>query len=133
MAESIKSYVVDASFVVAFFLPDEKNEYTTEVFMEFGLDKVELMSTFLLPFEVLNTLKVASSRNRINHDDLISKTQDFLDLGIEYKDVNYLDVLRISLDSRLSFYDSSYLSLSLSLGLPLLTLDKDLMKLLPKD
>jgi len=66
MAESTKvSFIVDASYVLAFLLPDEQTEEAEATFLAFGEGNITLSSPDLLPYEVVNTLAAAVVRKRI--------------------------------------------------------------------
>ena len=58
MGEDINGeVVVDASFILAFLLPDERVEQVDEIFYLYETGKITLFSTKLLPFEILNGLR----------------------------------------------------------------------------
>ena len=85
----------------------------------------------LWPIEVANVLLVATRLGRITTDDW-QRIRD--DLGALPIDVDpescarVLDtVLPIASEHNLSVYDAMYLELALRLGLPLATLDQELM------
>ncbi len=123
------SFVIDASSVISFLLPDETTEPITEIFQKYKSGEIRLISTILLPFEVLNSLKVALLRKRLNSNliDEIAKT--YIDLKIPLKEINYLYALNLAIKTNLSYYDAAYLQLSEEMGLPLLTLDNKLKAL----
>ena len=56
--ESIKTVAVDASFILAYLLPDEKTP-DEKLFAQHNDGEIQFISTYLLPFEVLNSLKCA--------------------------------------------------------------------------
>jgi len=83
MGENIKlEFVVDASFVISFLLPDEDIEEVQRFFREQSLSKIYFYSTQLLSFEVLNTLKMAETRKRITKRKASSLVKQFFNLGI---------------------------------------------------
>src|SRR3989344_4261608 len=131
-AENTKKYVIDASFVLAFMLPDESNAEVTETFIKYQREEISFISSVLLPFEVLNALKMSLNRKRIDEKLMSKLAEDFLDYSIRLSNVNYLEVLNIAVKYNISFYDGSYLCLSKSLGLELLTLDRPLLALARK-
>lgn len=131
-AENTKKYVIDASFVLAFMLPDESNAEVTETFIKYQREEISFISSVLLPFEVLNALKMSLNRKRIDEKLMSKLAEDFLDYSIHLNKVNYLEVLNIAVKYNISFYDGSYLCLSKSLGLELLTLDRPLLALARK-
>ena len=72
------------------------------------------------------------NRKRIDEKLMSKLAEDFLDYSIHLNKVNYLEVLNIAVKYNISFYDASYLCLSKSLGLELLTLDRPLLALARK-
>lgn len=125
--ENIKTYIIDASFVLAFLLPDERSEEVKEVFAQYALGKANFISAGLLPFEVTNGLKSAIPK-RLNKQTAKILLEDFINYKIVLKEVSLKQALNLSLSCDLSVYDAAYLYLARFQHLPLLTLDKDLQK-----
>lgn len=125
-------FVIDASFVLSFLLPDENIEEVERFFDKNSLNTIILVSTLLLPFETLNTLKIAQARGRITKKRATLLVERFLNLGIVLEEVNFKKVFLTSQAKNLTVYDASYLQLALSQKIPLLTLDDKLQKLSPK-
>lgn len=130
MGESTKYYLVDASFVLSYLLPDEHNEEVSTLFLLFAQQKVRFLSSPLLPLEVLNTLKVAILRGRVTKAiakelAAVFKSYEIRTLSIE----NYSAVFELAIEKDITVYDASYLHLALVNNLPLLTLDDNLKKL----
>lgn len=128
MQEDIKFYTLDASFILAFLLPDEHSEEVVKIFREYEAKKVHFISTTILPLEVVNGLKYAIGK-RINKGEAVRLIYDFLGLSINSFEPDLEEVLNISLDMKISVYDASYLYLAKSQKAPLLTLDEALQKL----
>lgn len=126
--ENIKIFVIDASFMLAFLLPDERIEQVEEVFKQYSQGKVNLIASKILPFEVINSLKYAIPK-RINPQSAKLLIEDFLKYKIEFEEIDFQDVLDLSLNKNLSIYDASYLHLAQANNLLLLTLDKKLKNL----
>ena len=121
--------VVDASFVVSFLLPDESLETVTEVFYKNTEGNLTLISTTLLPYEVLNSLKFAFLRRRISKLLADKLARDFFKLLVDLEAVNFTEVFKLSLEKNITIYDASYLYLSLENKAPLLTLDRKLKRI----
>lgn len=121
--------VVDASFVLAFLLPDEEIPDVESLFDEHKLDQVSLVAPYLLPFEVFNSLKMAIKRHRLSEATVSEVAIEFIGLNIGLVSTHYEKALGLAIKHDLSFYDASYLSLSRGKNLPLLTLDKKLKRL----
>lgn len=126
---SKKEFVLDASFILAHLLPDEKTKNIAITFKSYIDKKVGLISTPLLPFEVINGLKSGVLRKRITESIAIELTKLFLDFEIGLISINYTKVLSYALKNSLSVYDASYVILAQTRNIPLLTLDKTLKKL----
>lgn len=128
MAEDIKSQiVVDASFVLAFLLK-ERVERIDLVFEKYKDNKIALVSTEFLPYEVGNGIRTAVIRKKLTKKGAFQLYKQFLLLKITLSKVNYQKVLSTALSKNLSFYDASYLTLAKNLSAKLLTLDKVLQK-----
>lgn len=130
MAGSIDTYVVDASFILKFLLPDEIDGEVENVFDRLLDGKIKLISPVLLSFEVHNALGSAVKQKRIERNLAYALSEKFQQLRIQYKEGNLKDALDITLEKNLSFYDASYVALARMENLPLLTLDKTLKRLL---
>lgn len=127
MAANIK--VIDASFVLAFLLPDERLDQVEAVFIQLKKHQIELFSTPLLPFEVLNGIKSALFSKRIDKSQALKLADNFLKLGIELKEVGFKEVFDLAVTKKLTVYDAAYLQLSLSNNISLLTFDDQLIRL----
>lgn len=126
--ENIKGYIIDASYMLAFLLPDERSEEIEEVFAQYASGKINFISSDLLFFEVANGLKNAAPR-RLSKQKAKVLFSYFLKYKIFLKEVNLKQVLNLSISRNLSVYDAVYLYIAKSESLPLLTLDKELQKL----
>lgn len=129
-ANSKKVFVVDASFVLAFLLPDEKKKSTDEVFRAYIEGEISLISVPLLTYEVLNSLRSAFLQKRFNLKLCAQLPFDFLNLKITEISVDHKKVFQEALKKNLSVYDASYLVLAKEKKIPLLTKDEALKKLI---
>lgn len=121
--------VIDASFVLSFLLPDEQTAFVLKTFKDYHAGDIKLISSPLLPFEVLNGLKAAYLRKRLTTALVTELADTFFNLRIAEKAVDHKLALRESLKHNISYYDAAYLALAKSQHLPLYTLDKTLQKL----
>ncbi len=126
--ENIKIYTIDASFMLAFLLPDEQSEQVKVIFDQYLQGRVNFIAPLILPFEVTNSLKNAIPK-RIAQRNAIIIIKDFLKLRIELIETDLEKVFDLSLTNGLSVYDASYLYLAQNNNVPLLTLDKKLKSL----
>ena len=127
-AGNIKTHIIDASFILAYLLPDEDVQVVNKTFEEYAQGKIRLISSPLLAFEVINSLREAT-RKRINKAQALNLTIEFLKIDITYQDINFEQLIRLSIDNNLSAYDASYLYLAQKENTKLLTLDTKLKNL----
>ena len=133
MAENIDipdCFVVDASFVLAFLLSDEKAAKVDKVFINYQQGKVKLVSSTILGFEVLNALRAAVLTKRITQNLSLKLAQNFLDLHIDLQEPILKEIFLIAFKYGVSVYDAAYIHLSKNRHLPLLSLDKSIQKAL---
>lgn len=130
MAANIKEYTVDASFVLSFLLPDEDYQNIDEFFNQYKAGIIELLSTPLLPFEVVNGLKLAVVRKRIDTKYAKSRMKEFFNYQIKLRGVDFFDVFELAKKHNLTVYDACYLHLARGNKTQLLTHDKALQKLI---
>jgi len=126
--ENIKSVVVDASFILAYLLPDEQFP-ADEILKQFKSGKLKFISVKLLPFEVLNSLKSALKSKRINHRQAKILINRFFKLGINLIKVDFAAVFGLAVKHSLTVYDAGYLWLAKNKKVKLQTLDKQLKKI----
>jgi len=124
-------FVVDASVVLAWCFPDENSALTQKVAQMFKQGHSAIAPSFW-PHEVLNALLVGERRKRISGALIRSFLTDLEALAIALQEVPAEAVFdRIQSLSRahgLTTYDAAYLDLAQSNGLPLATLDVDLIR-----
>jgi predicted nucleic acid-binding protein len=131
MAENInKDYVVDASFILAFLLPDEHAPEVDQKFELYSKKLARFTSTYLLPFEVLNALKSAVLRKRIDIKLATKLASVFLAYKIRLIEIEPYKAFLIALKHNISVYDASYTHLAKVSNLPLLTQDKSMKEAL---
>jgi len=123
-------FVVDASVVLTWCFPDENSVLTKKVAQMFKQGDSAIAPSFW-PHEVLNALLVGERRKRISTALIRTFLTDLEALPIALQEVPAEAVFdRIQSVSRahgLTTYDAAYLDLAQSNGLPLATLDVDLI------
>lgn len=133
MDENIKNIpkeaVVDASFCLAFLFPDESSSVVDKVFESYQKGGIKLLSSPLLPYEVLNGIRSCLLRKRIAESRAKKLGSSFIMLEIPYGKIDFKKTFQLCLKHNISFYDATYLFLSKAKKLPLFTFDKDLSKL----
>ena len=126
--ENIKSVVVDASFILAFLLPDEKLS-AEALFDQLEKSEVKFFSVRLLPFEVLNSIKIAIKRKRLPANLANRLVKKFFNLKIELSPVNFKETFLLAVKNNLTIYDAGYLWLAKNKKVKLQTLDEQLKKI----
>lgn len=127
--ENFKTFLVDASFVLSYLLPDEEKDFSKPFFMDFKEGKITFISSPILEMEVINGIKSAVKSKRIHKKFALSLLKKFLAMTIELLKINLTEIFELALEENLSVYDASYLWLSKDKGVPLLTLDKFMQKI----
>lgn len=118
-------FVVDASVVGAWVLPDEQQPEAIKALERLKDDDGIIPG--LLWFEVRNLLLMNERRQRITPAQTASALSHLAALPLEVDDRPDSDtVLQVAREHQLSAYDAAYLELSLRRNLPLLTFDRKL-------
>ena len=127
----MRRFVIDASVALAWCFPDEHEALAQQVAVMFKHGDTALAPSFW-PHEVLNALLAAERRKRISKEMVRSFLEDLALLPVAPQHIPTRDVFdRVQLLSRqydLTAYDAAYLDLALESGLPLATLDEDLLR-----
>lgn len=136
MAENINfNVVVDASFILAYLMPDELDLLVDKVLQNQRKNFLFLYSTHLIDYEILNSLKTAILRKRITIEECKLLTSAYEKIIIEKVFINN-QCIELAQRYKLSVYDASFLQLAIDRELPLLTKDNKLnqitKQLLPK-
>jgi predicted nucleic acid-binding protein len=124
-----KIAVVDASYILAFLLPEKNSSSVDRILDAFCDGNMKLISSPLLPFEVLNGLRSAIIQKRIPEDTADALMKNFLRLSIPLVSIQYDDLYSLALKKSITVYDASYLWIAESKHIPLLTFDKILSRL----
>ncbi len=122
-------FVIDNSVIMAWCFKDETNQYADSV-----LDRLEDATGFvpsIWPLEVCNVLLVAERRKRIGEAGSTRFIALLTELPIvveqESPERMLKEIFAIARKHKLSSYDASYLDLAMRKGLPLATLDNNLI------
>lgn len=113
--------VVDASAIAALLFGESKAAKVAG-----QLRASMLAAPTLVRYEIGHACLKKISRYPERHDDLLETLSLFGRLHVQEIDVPPWEVVPLAEEARLSFYDASYLWLSRSLGVPLVTLDTKL-------
>ncbi|MDO6966644.1 type II toxin-antitoxin system VapC family toxin [Rhizobium alvei] len=119
------AFVVDASIVGAWFLPDEENAIAEQAMARMAEE--DAVAPDLLRHEIRSILLSAEKRERISADFVHSALARLRALPLQLAGPGEnAEVVRLSRKYRLSAYDAAYLALALIEQLPLATLDRRL-------
>ena len=124
-----EDFVVDNSVVMTWCFKDETNQYADAV-----LDSLETAKAFVpsvWPLEVGNVLLVAEHKDRLSEADSTRFIALLTELPIiveqEQPERVIMEILALAREHKLSSYDASYLDLAMRKGLPIATLDNNLI------
>ena len=123
--------VIDASVVASWFLPDENAGKYSELFNH--LDRLQIMVPVIFEYEILNIVLIARKRGRISptiQKDIVNKLKELpIDVEDCTNDGSY-SAYELANTYSLTVYDASYLELANRLKLPLLTYDKEMLRVI---
>lgn len=127
--------VLDCTVTVSWFMPDESSASSQNILSSVIDGKISMLAPSLWWFEILNVLKNAVRRKRINEQTARKILFLFKALPMEVIDPErqgQSGILSLTLSENLSAYDATYLHLAISSGADLFTLDSDLLTLKKK-
>ena len=124
-----EDFVIDNSVVMTWCFKDETSQYADAI-----LDSLEIATGFvpsIWPLEVGNVLLVAERNRRLSEADSTRFISLLTELPIivdqEPPERMIKEIFALARKHRLSSYDASYLDLAMRKGLPIATLDKNLI------
>jgi predicted nucleic acid-binding protein len=122
-------FVIDNSVVMTWCFKDELSRYADAV-----LDRLVISTGFvpsIWPLEVCNVLLVAERKKRIGGADSTRFIALLSELPIiveqEPPERMIKEIFALAREHKLSSYDASYLDLAMRKGLPIATLDKNII------
>ena len=122
-------FVVDNSVVMTWCFKDEDSQYTDLILNR--LDGATAFVPSIWPLEVTNVLLVAERKKRISEADSTRFIALLTELPIiveqESPERMIKEIFALARKHNLSSYDASYLDLAMRKGLPIATLDKNLL------
>lgn len=123
-------FVIDNSVVMSWCFKDEENQYADSVLDK--LSKATGLVPAIWPLEVINVLLVAERRKRLSEADSVRfiTLLSQLPIVVEYErpEQTMTDLLSLARVNNLSSYDATYMDLAMRKGVPMATLDKNLIK-----
>lgn len=124
--------IADASFCGAWILEDEASGAAEAVLQSIDDGTVKLVLPSLWRYEMLNLLKMAHCRGRLDQIAVDAAQKVLSRLPISEVDVPdaraQAAILQLAFDHELTAYDAAYLELAKRLKLPLRTCDKALKR-----
>jgi predicted nucleic acid-binding protein len=119
------AFVVDASVVGAWLLPDEDNPLAEIVMAR--MEEEDALAPDLLWHEVRSILLTAARRGRIAGGDIAALLFRLAEAPLRNEGAgDGIEIVRLALRHHLSAYDAAYLALATLRKLPLATADKRL-------
>jgi predicted nucleic acid-binding protein len=123
-------FVVDNSVVMTWCFQDEANPYADAILNK--LAKATAVVPPIWPLEVTNVLLVAECKGRLHEADslrfLSLLSQLPIDVDRSWPERLMKDILSMGRAHNLSSYDASYIELAMRQGLPIATLDRNLLE-----
>jgi len=130
MAKNPYKFVLDCSITMAWCFEDESDDYTDGVLED--LKNTTAVVPAIWPLEVANVLLLAKKNKRITEVQAASFIDALLALPIVVDQSTTSramhSILVLAGQSDLTIYDAAYLELAIREEVPLLTLDKALIK-----
>lgn len=117
---SAKTIVIDASAALKWWLRDEEDiAQADELQIEFLSGNLNLVAPALFDYAIVNSLRNAVVRKRIDESYALSAISDLIAYEIERHDIRSLQLsaFRLACRYQRSSYDASYLALAQTLGL----------------
>jgi len=125
----MKGFVVDASVVLKWYLPDERGvNQALSLLGEFVEGAITLHAPDLIDYEFVNAMWVAGRRGRISAEARDAAVRNFLSIEITKANIGSIleSLLTIATEYNRSCYDAAYLALSEVIEAPLVTGDERL-------
>lgn len=124
------SFVIDSSVLLTWLLPDEAREDLRPLFSRMTLSGAH--APILLRYEVTNVLVNAQRRGRIGAEYRLGAVADLEIMPIRYdvpvRPESMARIAELAASHGLTGYDAAYLALALDLGLPLASVDRQLVQ-----
>ena len=125
----MKNFVVDASVVLKWYLPDENGvSQALSLLADLVEGALTLHAPNLIDYEFVNAMWVAGKMGRIAVEDRDAAVNNFLNIEITKADIGELfeSLLKYATETNRSCCDASYLALSEIVKAPLITADRKL-------
>jgi len=121
--------VIDASIASAWCFPDEQTDYTRAVFQAVSSSAVDTIAPRLWAYEIRNSVLMGIRRGRITKPDSEQFLLSLNELNVRLSEpASYDDVFSLAQKHGLTVYDAAYLDIAMQEGLPLASLDRQLIR-----
>lgn len=124
--------VADASFCGAWVLEDESSSAADALLRDIESGQVALLVPSLWKYEMLNLLRSACRRGRLQPEDASAAQLALNQVPLEKLDIpdayTESEILALAMAHNLSAYDAAYLELAIRFKIPLHTADRALKK-----
>jgi predicted nucleic acid-binding protein len=126
------NYIIDASVVLKWVLPDEKyQENADKLKHNFLTGEIQLFAPSFITEETANALWIAVKQRRIQQTDAIEALKFLQDTQLSLYELNWTDVsqtLAIACKLDVAVYDAAYLFVCDKIGAQLITADNKLFE-----
>ncbi len=120
--------VIDASIASAWCFPDERTDYTHGVFQAVT-SSLETVAPRLWAYEIRNSILMGFRRGRISKPDAEQFLASLNELNVRLSEPSSYDgVFGLADQHGLTVYDAAYLDLAVHEGVPLASLDGQLIR-----
>jgi predicted nucleic acid-binding protein len=121
--------VIDASVASAWCFPDEQTDYTKAVLQAVSTSVVDAVAPRLWAYEIRNSVLMALRRARISKSDAEQFLVSLTELNVRFAEpASYDEVFSLAEEHGLTVYDAAYLGVAMQEGLPLASLDAQLVR-----
>ena len=121
-------FIIDASIAATWCFKEEATDYTENI-LDAVSGLIEATAPRLWAYEIRNSVLSGVRRRRITQTDADGFLESLGDLRIILTDpISYDDVFALAGRYGLTVYDAAYLDLALREGLPLASLDNELIR-----
>jgi predicted nucleic acid-binding protein len=123
------AFVIDASIASAWCFPDEQTDYTKAVFRAVTSSTGDAVAPRLWAYEIRNSILMGLRRGRISKPDSEQFLASLNELNVRLSEpASYDNVFSLAQERGLTVYDAAYLSIAMQEGLPLASLDRQLVR-----
>jgi predicted nucleic acid-binding protein len=121
--------VIDASIASAWCFPDEQTDYTKAVFQAVSSSAVDTVAPRLWAYEIRNSVLMGLRRGRMSIPDSAQFLVSLNEMNVRLSEpASYDNVFSLAQEHGLTVYDAAYLDLAIQEGLPLASLDGQLVR-----